>query len=183
MKTANAKREENIKKMLEQLKEHVSRGLLFFFACYKRNLEHVSCVTLLPQEDQVQRVRKINAEKFQQLETAVQEKLGQAELRRIQLEQEQLEKLRSHVRLHLFIAVLFAMPLFRFCFARFCSQNNRLSKIRTESESELEVRKSGYVVQIETKLTIAEQNREKELQKKLEAAKKYVMFLFLLVCE
>lgn len=45
----------------------------------------------------MKRVRKVNAEKYQQLETAVQEKLGQAQQRRNQLEQEQIEKLRSHV--------------------------------------------------------------------------------------
>lgn len=54
-----------------------------------------------------------------------------------------------------------------------------MSKIRTESESELEVRKSECVAQIETKLTAAELNREKEILKKLEAAKKYVMYLLL----
>lgn len=37
-----------------------------------------------------------------------------------------------------------------------------------------ETRKTEYSAQIETKLTTAEQNREKEIQKKLETAKKYV---------
>lgn len=39
-----------------------------------------------------------------------------------------------------------------------------------------EVRKA----QLETKLTVAEQNREKEIQKKLESAKKYVNIYFIL---
>lgn len=45
----------------------------------------------------MQKVRSANMEKFQQLETAINAKLEQAENRRIQLEQEQKEKLRNHV--------------------------------------------------------------------------------------
>lgn len=37
-----------------------------------------------------------------------------------------------------------------------------------------EIRKTEYFAQIENKLTTAEINREKEIQRKLEAAKKYV---------
>lgn len=41
-----------------------------------------------------------------------------------------------------------------------------------------EVRKAQCKAQLETKLTVAEQNREKEIQKKLESAKKYVNIYF-----
>lgn len=43
------------------------------------------------------KVRASNSEKFQQLETTIQEKLEHAQSRRIHLEQEQKEKLRNHV--------------------------------------------------------------------------------------
>lgn len=49
-----------------------------------------------------------------------------------------------------------------------------------EIKQTVETRKTEYSAQIETKLTTAEQNREKELQKKLEAAKKYVSSSLLL---
>jgi len=49
------------------------------------------------QEEQVQRVRTGMLEKVNQLETQIQIKLELAQTRREQLEQEQLEKLRSHV--------------------------------------------------------------------------------------
>lgn len=48
-------------------------------------------------EEQVQKVRTSNAEKFQLLELAIQEKLEQASSRRAQLELEQKEKLRNYV--------------------------------------------------------------------------------------
>jgi DNA-directed RNA polymerase sigma subunit (sigma70/sigma32) len=49
------------------------------------------------QEEQVQRVRAGMLEKMNQLESQIQSKLDLAKTRREQLEQEQLEKLRSHV--------------------------------------------------------------------------------------
>jgi hypothetical protein len=49
------------------------------------------------QEEQVQRVRAGMVEKVNQLETQIQSKLLLAKTRREQLEQEQLEKLRSLV--------------------------------------------------------------------------------------
>lgn len=53
----------------------------------------------------MQRVRTSMATKFQQLEATVQEKLEQAQTRREQIEQEQKEKLRTHVS---FAHILFA---------------------------------------------------------------------------
>jgi DNA-directed RNA polymerase sigma subunit (sigma70/sigma32) len=49
------------------------------------------------QEEQVVRVRAGVTEKVNQLRTQIQSKLDLAKTRREQLEQEQLEKLRSHV--------------------------------------------------------------------------------------
>jgi DNA-directed RNA polymerase sigma subunit (sigma70/sigma32) len=49
------------------------------------------------QEEQRLRVRTVMTEKTNQLETQIQSKLDLAKTRREQLEQEQLEKLRSHV--------------------------------------------------------------------------------------
>lgn len=42
-------------------------------------------------------MRTSNADKFQQLETTIQEKLDQAQSRREQIEQEQKKKLHNHV--------------------------------------------------------------------------------------
>lgn len=47
-------------------------------------------------------------------------------------------------------------------------------EVKTTVENAEENRKTEKVTKIENKLSIAEQNREKELQKKLEIAKKYV---------
>lgn len=52
------------------------------------------------QEEQVRKVRAGNQEKFQQLESAIQEKLQQAADRRLLIEAEQREKLRNHVSMH-----------------------------------------------------------------------------------
>lgn len=52
----------------------------------------------------------------------------------------------------------------------FIIQNTRLVEIKQTEE----VRKNEYSAQIETKLITAEQKREEELKKKLDAAKKYV---------
>lgn len=52
------------------------------------------------QEEQVRKVRAGNQERFQQLESAIQDKLQQAAERRLLLEAEQKEKLRSYVRIH-----------------------------------------------------------------------------------
>lgn len=51
-------------------------------------------------EDQVQKVRTTNTVKFQQLDTAIQDKLIHAQNRREILEQEQKEKLRNYVSFH-----------------------------------------------------------------------------------
>lgn len=48
------------------------------------------------------------------------------------------------------------------------------NKKSVEIKQTEEVRKIEYSVQIETKLTTAEQKREEELKKKLDAAKKHV---------
>ncbi|KAJ8978011.1 hypothetical protein NQ317_002773 [Molorchus minor] len=98
-------------------------------------------------EDQVQKVRVQNTVKLQQLDSAIQEKLGQAQSRKEQLEQEQKEKLRNH--------------------------NIRPIEIKQTVESTVEVRKTEVAALVETKLTIAEQKRELEIKKKLEAAKKH----------
>lgn len=47
-------------------------------------------------------------------------------------------------------------------------------EVKTTVENAEESRKTEKVTKIETKLSLAEQNREKEIQKKLEIAKKYV---------
>lgn len=52
---------------------------------------------IIMQEEQIQKVRVQNTSKLQQLDSAIQEKLEQAQNRKIQLEQEQKEKLRNHV--------------------------------------------------------------------------------------
>lgn len=52
---------------------------------------------IIMQEEQIQKVRVQNTTKLQQLDSAIQEKLEQAQNRKIQLEQEQKEKLRNHV--------------------------------------------------------------------------------------
>lgn len=52
---------------------------------------------IIVQEEQIQKVRVQNTTKLQQLDSAIQEKLEQAQNRKVQLEQEQKEKLRNHV--------------------------------------------------------------------------------------
>lgn len=70
------------------------------------------CLFLFPnkQEDQIQKVRASNSIKFQQLETTIQGKLGDAQSRREQLEQEQKEKLRNHVSLPTTTSNFVALP-------------------------------------------------------------------------
>jgi stathmin len=139
------------------------------------------------QEEQVQKVRTSNALKFQQLEAAVQEKLEQAQTRRSQLEQEQKEKLRNYVsnvdRQNIDVVFVRARQACRFLFIFFPSintpQNSRPLEVKQSAVSTLEVRKTEVTAQLETKLTIAEQKREQEIQRKLETAKKHViMFAF-----
>lgn len=50
-----------------------------------------------PKEEQVQKIRSNNAERFKQLETTIQDKLESASTRRALLELEQKEKLRNYV--------------------------------------------------------------------------------------
>ncbi|KAL4720835.1 hypothetical protein ACJJTC_016704, partial [Scirpophaga incertulas] len=115
MTTAADKRDENMKKIVERLREH---------------------------EEQVRKVRAGNQERFQQLESAIQEKLQQAAERRTQLEAEQKEKLRSY--------------------------NCKLVEARSAASAKL----GGTTRNIETKLSAAELNREKEMQRKLDFVKK-----------
>lgn len=56
----------------------------------------------------------------------------------------------------------------------FSSQNERQVEVKQTIETVKVSRKSEKFNQIETKLTTAEQNREKEIQKKLENIKKNV---------
>jgi stathmin len=64
-----------------------------------------------------------------------------------------------------------------FCFIFFPSintpQNSRPLEVKQSAVSTLEVRKTEVTAQLETKLTIAEQKREQEIQRKLETAKKH----------
>lgn len=71
--------------------DHLSSRFIFiiFYLAYFLILHH--------QEDQVNRVRTSNTEKFQQINKDIQEKLELAQTRREQIEREQLEKLRNHV--------------------------------------------------------------------------------------
>ncbi|XP_028162303.1 uncharacterized protein LOC114354238 [Ostrinia furnacalis] len=117
MATAADKRDENIKKMLERLREH---------------------------EEQVRKVRAGNQERFTALESAIQEKLQQAAGRRLLLEAEQKEKLRNY--------------------------NSKLMEVRSAATAKVE----EITKEIETKLTAAEINREKEMQRKLDFVKKEV---------
>lgn len=133
------------------------------------------------------------AVKFQQLETAVQEKLDQAQTRRAQIEKEQKEKLRSHVSFvcrqldhHTFLSFCWywierlysASKLVNVVYFFMFTQNTKPVEIRQTVESVQEVRKTEVTAQIETKLTTAEQKREKEIQRKLEIAKKLVNIFF-----
>lgn len=97
-------------------------------------------------EEQVRKVRAGNCEKFQQLENSIQEKLQQAATRRLQREAEQKEKLRIHY--------------------------SKLAEARSSVESMTSAKVEVISKDIETKLTTAEQNREKEIQKKLDFVKK-----------
>lgn len=65
---------------------------------------------IIVQEEQIQKVRVQNTTKLQQLDSAIQEKLEQAQNRKEQLEQEQKEKLRNHVSI-----------TSSYCFVKFCS--------------------------------------------------------------
>lgn len=186
LKTASVQRDENIKKMLERLKEHVSNQCfdsLFPHLNYHhhKNLIHENaCMFMcIIQEEQVQKVRTSNALKFQMLETAVQEKLEQAQSRRLQIEQEQKEKLRNYVSNFCKSLVSSAHFYFLlFCYLNFY-QNSRPLEVKQSAVSTEEVRKTEVSAQLETKLTIAEQKREQEIQRKLENAKKHVIyFLF-----
>ncbi|KAJ8947468.1 hypothetical protein NQ318_009769 [Aromia moschata] len=52
-------------------------------------------------------------------------------------------------------------------------RNNRPLEVKQTVESTVEVRKTEVAALVESKLTIAEQKRELEIKKKLEAAKKH----------
>lgn len=62
---------------------------------------------IIMQEEQIQKVRVQNTNKLQQLDNAIQEKLEQAQNRKVQLEQEQKEKLRNHVSVVLLLVLQF----------------------------------------------------------------------------
>lgn len=67
---------------------------------------------------------------------------------------------------------------FFFCIIRFFRlffcQNERLLEVKQINETVEDTRRSEKTIKIETKLSAAEQKREKELQKKLEVIKKNV---------
>ncbi|VVD05572.1 unnamed protein product [Leptidea sinapis] len=90
----------------------------------------------------LRKVRNGNQERFQQLESAIQDKLQNAAERRLQIEAEQKEKLRNH--------------------------NNKLVEVRSVMTAKVE----EITKDIESKLTAAELNREKEIQRKLDFVKK-----------
>ncbi|XP_022908442.1 CAP-Gly domain-containing linker protein 1 isoform X2 [Onthophagus taurus] len=166
LKSASAQRDENIKKMIERLREH---------------------------EEQVNRVRTSNTEKFHQLDTAIQEKLEQAQNRREHIEQEHKEKLTKYntrreeikqteeIRKTEFSAQIETKLSTaeqnrekelqkKLEAAKKC--NERLLEVKQSIGSVEDNRRSEKTIQIESKLTAAEQKREKELQKKLDAVKK-----------
>lgn len=65
-----------------------------------RIISHIQAcmfMCIIVQEEQIQKVRVQNTTKLQQLDNAIQEKLEQAQNRKIQREIEQKEKLRNHV--------------------------------------------------------------------------------------
>ncbi|XP_031344550.1 tropomyosin isoform X2 [Photinus pyralis] len=166
MNSASHQRDENIKKMLERLKAH---------------------------EEQVHRVKASNAEKFQQLETTIQEKLDQAKLRREQLEQEQKDKLRTHntraVEIKSFqeirkteVSTKMETKLMSAEQKREKEIQRKLEVVKKNNERQEEIKENIEVTEevlkterskrLETKLTAAELNREKEIQRKLEVIKK-----------
>ncbi|KAI5636012.1 stathmin family domain-containing protein [Phthorimaea operculella] len=150
MATAADKRDENIKKMLERLREH---------------------------EEQVRKVRGVNQERYTALEAAIQDKLSQAEARRQMIELEQKEKLRSHKRYSALEAAI-QDKLSQAEARRQMIELEQKEKLRSHNVKLAEVRSTQtakieeITKDIETKLTTAEQNREKEIQKKLDFVKK-----------
>lgn len=113
LKVAEAQRDENIKRMLERLREHVSRTKLprnYISFPFARFFFPFCTLFVAPfaQEEQVGRVRNSNAERFKQLDQDIQDKLVQAQTRREQMEKEQLEKLRNHVRTTLLFYLIFS---------------------------------------------------------------------------
>nr|CAD7261919.1 unnamed protein product [Timema shepardi]CAD7578763.1 unnamed protein product [Timema californicum] len=95
------------------------------------------------QEDNVKRVRITMQEKVTQLESQIQNKLTLAQTRRKNLEQEQLEKLREHNVV-------------------------KLAEVRHIIEGMDSFKTEKTTKELQERLEIAELNREKELQKKLE---------------
>nr|CAD7401365.1 unnamed protein product [Timema cristinae] len=94
-------------------------------------------------EENVKRVRSTMQEKVTQLESQIQNKLTLAQTRRKNLEQEQLEKLREHNVV-------------------------KLAEVRHIIEGMDSFKTEKTTKELQERLEIAELNREKELQKKLE---------------
>nr|CAD7201329.1 unnamed protein product [Timema douglasi] len=101
------------------------------------------CSVMRTQEDNVKRVRSTMQEKVTQLESQIQNKLTLAQTRRKNLEQEQLEKLREHNVV-------------------------KLAEVRHIIEGMDSFKTEKTTKELQERLEIAELNREKELQKKLE---------------
>ncbi|CAG9784700.1 unnamed protein product [Diatraea saccharalis] len=118
-------------------------------------------------EEQVKKVRAGNQERFQQLEAAIQDKLQHAADRRVQLEAEQKEKLRNYVSV---IHILYhpGLQLEAEQKEKLRNYNSKLAEARSSITAKVE----EMTKDIETKLTAAEINREKEMQRKLDFVKK-----------
>lgn len=85
-----------------------------FFTCFTKqfflHLYHACMfMCIIVQEEQIQKVKILNTTKLQQLDSAIQEKLEQAQNRKVQLEQEQKEKLRNHVSTLFFLYSIYLL--------------------------------------------------------------------------
>lgn len=60
--------------------------------------------------------------------------------------------------------------------------NKKLATVRTNADAQMSQKAVEKMNVFENKLFIAEQNREKELQKKLDSIRRHVGFLFSFLC-
>lgn len=81
------------------------------------------------------------------------------------------------ILLYLCFTFFYTLLYYLFVLFELNSQNERPEEIKGSIEVVKEVRKTETSKKIETKLTTAEQNREKEIQRKLELIKRNVCIL------
>ncbi|XP_011299132.1 calponin homology domain-containing protein DDB_G0272472 isoform X1 [Fopius arisanus] len=137
----------NLEQQTNEVRAAVEEKLKTAAAQRDENMKHM-LERLKEHEEQVARVRQGMTERVQQLESQIQGKLDQARERRETIEREQKEKLRNH-------------------------NTVKLAKVRETADvsamRELEAKKR----EIDLKVSIAEENRRREIQRRLQAIRQH----------